>query len=257
MRFLTAACVCAAMALPVSSAMAGGGGRAAAVSPNELVAGMSYGDWGAAWWQWAVSIPTENNPLSGSEDSDCTEGQGSSPVFFLGGTFGDTDEVIETPEIVDITRECDVPLGSYLFFPIINVLSHSADEEPIEVEALQREDAAFLVANFVDVDSLEVTVDGKTVRGAKNLSEFRAQSPNLPFTLPEDNVLGAAPGRYHGTTDGYWMMLEPLSPGAHEVRFLGNVVVEGEIVFGLDITYDLTIAESEDDDNDNGEELGD
>ena len=238
-HFLTAACICGAMILPVSSTMAGTGEPATAVSTNDLVAGMTYGDWGAAWWQWAVSIPIEDNPLSGSEGTDCSEGQGSSPVFFLGGTFGDEDEVVETPVIVDVSRECAVPAGSYLFFPIINALTHNADE-PF-AEAAQREDVASLVTSFVDVDSLKVTVDGKKIQGAKNLIDFRAQSPNFTFTLPENNVISDNSGRFDGTADGYWMMLKPLSLGEHEVRFAGNVVVEGEVVFGLDITYMLTV----------------
>ncbi|MDJ0806849.1 MAG: hypothetical protein QNJ78_08445 [Gammaproteobacteria bacterium] len=244
-RLLTAACVCTALTLPVSSAIAKDRdhhGRAEAVSPDEVVAGMNYGGWGAAWWQWAVSIPIEDNPLTASKDTNCSEGQGSSPVFFIGGAFGAEDEVIETPAIFEITRECVVPVGSHIFFPIINAITHNANEDDlIEVEAAQREDVASSISNLVDVDSLEVTVDGKKVEDAENLSDFRAQSPNLPFTLPEGNVFEDPPGRYHGTADGYWMMLEPLSPGEHVVRFLGNAVYEGEVVFGLDITYYLTV----------------
>src|SRR5262245_37394366 len=35
-------------------------GRGVVVPLNELYAGRSYGQWSAAWWQWALSIPVHD-----------------------------------------------------------------------------------------------------------------------------------------------------------------------------------------------------
>jgi len=46
---------------------------------------IQYTEWSAAWWQWALSIPTASNPLFGKTD-DCNIGQ-PGPVWFIGGIF--------------------------------------------------------------------------------------------------------------------------------------------------------------------------
>ena len=43
-------------------------------------------------------------------------------------------------------------------------------------------------------------------------------------------------------TDGYWVMLAPLSPGQHTLEFGGTV--GSPVNFTLDITYNLTVVES-------------
>ena len=52
--------------------------------------GKTYGEWSAQWWQWVRSIPDpdgHSNPLTSSEQVDCTIGQAGS-VWFLAGTTG-------------------------------------------------------------------------------------------------------------------------------------------------------------------------
>jgi hypothetical protein len=34
------------------------------VPPGNDVAGQSQLDWARAWWQWALGVPTPNNPLT-------------------------------------------------------------------------------------------------------------------------------------------------------------------------------------------------
>lgn len=219
------------------------GPRAAAVPPDKVVIGMTYGDWGAAWQQWVQSIPIDDNPFVDNTGEKCAVGQASAPVFHLVGAA--SDEVPDTPVVFDVVRDdCVVPAGRYLFFPIVNVANDSVPGDFFEpTEAAQRETASFW-ANLIDVGTLGVRVDGKTVKNARNLAEFRAQSPAYHFFLPEDNVWeleDPEEGGYFGVTDGYWVMLEPLSVGQHQVQFEGAFVLEGEVVFGLNVTYNLTV----------------
>ena len=47
-------------------------GKPKAFDPTESVSGMSQGDWGAAWWQWALSIPADRNPITDPDGSFCS-----------------------------------------------------------------------------------------------------------------------------------------------------------------------------------------
>src|SRR3972149_2756089 len=68
--------------------------------------GMTYGEWSARWWQWALSMPVDKNPLL--DTADCSKGQ-SGKVWFLAGTFGGSVE-----------RKCTMPAEKAILFPIIN-----------------------------------------------------------------------------------------------------------------------------------------
>jgi hypothetical protein len=49
--------------------------------------GVSYTEWTARWWQWAFSIPVENNPVNDMTGANCAINQ-HGPVWFLAGTLG-------------------------------------------------------------------------------------------------------------------------------------------------------------------------
>ena len=56
----------------------------------------------------------------------------------------------------------------------------------------------------------------------------------------EANACGIAEGDRFGVTDGYWVMLKPLSAGEHAVHFTASLEVDGSVVFAVDVTYDIT-----------------
>src|SRR2546422_1386860 len=72
--------------------------------PNSTPYGHTYGEWGALWWRWALSIPTDN-PVADTTGQFAATGQ-AGPVWFLAGSFGAT-----------VTRTVQVPAGKGLFFP--------------------------------------------------------------------------------------------------------------------------------------------
>src|SRR2546426_5108244 len=82
---------------------------------NSTPYGKTYGQWSAEHWKWTFSLPVDHHPLT--DTADCSAGQ-SGPVWFLGGTFVSTTEGGVT--IGRATRDCSVPAGKALFFPIIN-----------------------------------------------------------------------------------------------------------------------------------------
>ena len=202
------------------------------IPPHAKPYGQTYGEWTAAWWQWALSIPEATNPLVTSGEF-CDEGQ-SGPVWFYAGNFGWDEE-----------KFCTMPKGKALFMPVYNWVFGSAvwDCEPTlpgvpcDVPTLRAAAAAAVLAAEV----MEVTIDGVDVQ---NIFDYRALSPD-PFsiTLPENSVIGEPAGEYFPhVSDGYWLMLAPLPPGEHTLRvyvYAPDVPIYGTIEFEV-ITH-LTV----------------
>jgi hypothetical protein len=193
--------------------------------------GNTYGEWSARWWQWALSIPAATNPGLDETGAHCAEGQ-SGPVWFLAGSFfGGTFE-----------RACTVPPDKALFFPIVNAAFGAAvfDCEPTQpgvpcnITVLRAAAAASM-----DPVTLEASLDGVPVR---QLREFRVQSPVFSVTLPEGNVVGVPSGTYAPmVSDGYWLMLAPLSAGAHTIHFKNEITGGPFAGTATEVTYHLTI----------------
>jgi hypothetical protein len=195
--------------------------------PHSNPYGNTYGEWSARWWQWLLSIPAATNPNLDTTGANCAEGQGGQ-VWFLAGTFGGS-----------VIRACTVPAGRALFFPILNTVFGAGvfDCEPTnpgvpcDVNALR----AAAGAPLDNPTTLEASIDGTPLQ---NLRDYRVQSPVFSLTFPEGAVFGLPSGTFTPhVSDGYWLMLAPLSAGAHTIHFKG-VRADG---FEVEVTYTLTV----------------
>jgi hypothetical protein len=232
--------------------------------PNSRPFGLSYGEWSARWWQWMQAIPLPVNPnFEGTPTDpaptsvqDCAQGQ-EGLVWFLGGRF-----FISDPPPPTTQRNCIVPAGKSIFFPIANVIfgdgwndcnGKGPNFDPTLPNCLDRywknypanpsvhswDDLANWVATFFDPAHLQVTIDGVALTG---LSAYRAQAPKFDYFLPTDNIFKGlippavrAKGLYGPAgSDGYWIMLKPLSNGEHTIHFKTGDGFQ-------DITYHLTV----------------
>jgi hypothetical protein len=52
----------------------------------------------------------------------------------------------------------------------------------------------------------------------KSLEQYRTQSGFFNITIPEDNIYDSSPGTFRALTDGFFVFLEPLPPGKHDVH---------------------------------------
>ena len=198
--------------------------------PDAVVFGKTYEEWSAAWWRWNFSIPVPSNPTFDTTGQHCHVQQ-SRPVFFLAG--------IATG--VPVTRECTVPSEKPLFFPIINAECSDVEAFPFfGATAAERLACAQEFINDVGISTLRATIDGVDVQ---SLSRFRVQSPDFHFRTPAQNNILFLPGVTSGrsVSDGYWLLLEPLSPGRHVIHFQGAVVSGPFAGFSQDVTYNLTM----------------
>jgi hypothetical protein len=193
--------------------------------------GQSYGQWGTAWWQWALSIPAATNPLLDSTGEFAGVAQ-SGPMWFLAGSLGDSKE-----------RTITIPAGKAIFMPVhqwifgatVNDCEPTVPGVTCDVPTLRAAAAAAATGATV----LEVSIDGQPVA---QVSDYRALSPDsFDVTLPAGNILGLPAGTYGPhVADGYWLMLTPLSVGQHTI-----VVHAVNPTFSIEYTmiYHITVAQ--------------
>jgi hypothetical protein len=192
--------------------------------------GMSYDEWSVRWWQWVFSLPANNSPIL--DTGDCSAGQ-SGHVWFLAGAFAPTT----------VTRQCTIPPGTALFFPLANGW---ADNTGCPYTTFTAQELANFAASFVDAAGpVTCTIDGVAVKYVANAatSPYRVGPQVFSYKLARrDNILA----NYFGATciadgivvtpaaeDGEYLMLEPLPAGHHTIHFTVQEY--------LDITYRLTV----------------
>ena len=160
------------------------------------------------WWQWALSIPAENNPLTFDDpdqaESHCGIGQRGG-VWFLGGSLTGGPA----------KRRCTIPADKELFFPVIN-----AQCSTIQGDGTTEMELRACVQALIDrVTVAEIEIDGEQLYPARIESELFA------FTSPPgdlNEVYGKQPNPSPSVADGYWVLLEPLEPGTHSIDIRGE-----------------------------------
>ena len=167
--------------------------------------GQTLEELSAQWWQWALSIPTPDNPLNDPTVSKCAMGQ-QGPVWWIPVASSGTGACT-----IPDTKALFFPTLSYIFFDTPNICGQGASVPVPEMRAL--------AAAYVDgITAQSIDLDGQPVVGLR-----RVQSPVFQVVLPEDNYfdanctnLGGSPGGTFSPsiTDGYFVMLNPLRPGA-------------------------------------------
>jgi hypothetical protein len=197
--------------------------------PDTMPYNMTYGEWSAKWWQWILSIPTENNPLNDDNGRNCAVEQ-SGPVWFLVGTTGGL-----------IERTCTIPGGSAILIPVINGECSYAEYPSFGSESELRSCA---ITQMDKATQLKARIDGVDVT---DLNTYRFQSPLFNLTLPENNIFGLPAGTTEAVADGFWILLEPLTAGNHEIQFGGGLVdvsTTGTVNFATEAVYHITIPDT-------------
>jgi len=204
--------------------------------PNAHPYGKSQAAWTADWWSHMFSFGCDNFPLFDSDGSQAGLNT-AGPVIFLPGNFGGTT-----------TRTITVPHGKALLFPILNNLwiysacYGIAEEDEAFANGTLAEYISSNVDPVLDGDgiTLSATLDGREFNNLRNyrfnsgLYDFDA-NPELtdclgdPCLVEEDLL---------ALTNGFWLMLKPLSRGQHTLNFQGGIEDFG---FSLDVTYYITV----------------
>ncbi len=195
------------------------------VPPDQKAYGKTYGQWGSAWWQWALGIPADVNPLLDDTGANFASGQ-SGPVWFLAGSWASPTPV----------RYATLPQGKALFFPVVNYECSSLETFPWYGgnEAELRDCLQFnsgYSRKWAEIDGMLVN----------NIEQYYAMSPSVfRLFIPEDGVSGYTPGTGISMAAGHWLMLAPLSVGTHVIRF-GAGEDSDTPSWSFAITYILTV----------------
>ena len=226
-----AAAVLAVSALIASGVAVAASGPAAQANVNPGVIpnrGNQYVDLAAMWWQWAFSFPAAEVPfLNGGGAVDISAGQRGN-VWFLAGSAGGP-----------VSRSGTVPTGVQLFLPMANFVNDYPCPDPSFAPGPGESLEHFLLRTgtplLVYMSDLFASIDGVPLR---DLDQYLAISHLFTFTADPalaatvDPCITGIPQR--GVSMGYWLLLTPLTPGSHTLRF-------GSQGWGQDATYFLTV----------------
>ena len=211
--------------------------------------GKTYGEWSVKWAQWAFAGPKGQNAIEDLTGEFCAENQPRRDIWFLAGSFGKTG----------VNRSCTIPPNRALFYPLIEGgwidCPGTADEDVTDLDVRK------IVASGTDAASLLTsTLDGVAISSLQILT-VRTQSPKFTAILPINHVMGdpgcgfILPAGKTGRQiiEGYWVMLQPLTPGIHVLTLRGakakwslddkgvNHGVSTGWSFDNEVTYNLTV----------------
>jgi hypothetical protein len=193
--------------------------------------GITYEDWTIRYWQWIIPKPVDINPMTDETGEYCNVDQGSLPVFFLAtGGGGKKERICTVPADKAILVAPSVVECSFAELPA------ASTEEELHVCA--EEDQSSNPILFASVDGREIS----------DLQKYRVHSRAFDVVFPENALWGAAQGPTRAVSDGYWLILEPLTPGEHEIHIKSILTdpTSGILFFDDDVKYHLTVAHSED-----------
>jgi hypothetical protein len=125
-----------------------------------------------------------------------------------------------------------MPAGKAILFPILSGECDYGTEKMTEVRKCATEGNEFGV--------ISATIDGVRLH---NLEQYRVQSDFFNIIIPEDNIYDADPGAFKAMVDGFFVFLEPLPAGRHDIRFTVSVSnpLNPEFDHAKDTTYHLIV----------------
>jgi hypothetical protein len=189
-------------------------------APNELILGMTYGDWTAAWWQFYLQIPNVNNnhPFLATGTACNNGNQPAGPVFFLAAVNSQTSQT-------QVVHNCTVPAGSPILFPVIN---NEISNLEINGGDADLRTGAFSPFPLLTPPPLSVSLDGVSI---DSLNLFRFESPVFPFTAPSPlsnfifytKTVSNNSSSPLSVSDGYWVAIKPLPVGQHTLSFSASL----------------------------------
>lgn len=216
------------------------------LSVNSSPFGTPFKDWVVKWSTWELSFPKQENwNFRGSPGyiyKDCSYKQNSSsPVFFLPYVGAELGQVA--------SMSCDVPRNKALLINIAGATSDYSDptvktKTPNGLIKLETQSNVYPVA-------FGITLDGHPI-AFTNDQKYLVQTDLYNLTLPANNIWGEPAGGDTASTQGWWLMLKPLTPGTHVLHYTAGyrdsrsdpTIPEGQgnqSPYVQDVTYNILV----------------
>jgi hypothetical protein len=179
-------------------------------SSDSKHAGLTYGQWTVKWWQWALSIPANQNPVVDETGKKASESQPKEEAWFLAGIFSDENESKKFP-----SRECSIPAGVPILIPVLNCEADSQyypelknDQDVLDHVHKQAE----------SIEKKEFYINDELIPPQRVHSE----PPVFELNVHRDFDRFRNGGYTRAAADGYWVFLKPLPVGEYALRFSGS-----------------------------------
>lgn len=173
-------------------------------------------DYAKNFWQWWMTVPTniDKDPITGLDE--CITGSDSTnSTVFLFNSY-----------LTDYSSSCTINSNQSILVPL---LVGECDPTVPELRSKQVEDLWKCAADADEVFKYwDVTLDGKVIFEKSFSQEV---NPHLKdqilvrnssvFTLhiPKINHYDAPEGKFTAAVDGYYLHINPLSPGEHIIKY--------------------------------------
>ena len=192
-------------------------------SPNSSPYGTSFDTWTTKWWQWFIGIPNSRQPFPDTTGEKCGINQ-AGPVWYLVGAAG------------KVERNCVIPSDKAILFPILDTECSYSETPTLKTEQDLRKCAVESNKDAV----LKASLDNNEI---KNIDNYRVTSTLFNVTYPSDPVFPTNSNFSQAVSDGWFIMLEPLKPGTHELKFSASQLGAGTTGENtvLDVKYNLTV----------------
>jgi len=195
------------------------------VPTNEHVAGKALHQYANIWWQWTSTMGNERSPVRDKTGEYCHVKQ-SGDVWFLAGGYGTSK----------IKRHCVIPQGKHIFFPIINMAYWPENDIQKTCEQVKQESAL----NNSELYFVYVELDGHSIPNMRNNRIKSEDCFDLHELLAKEQATEKV---FPAATDGYWLMLKPLSKGIHSLKFNAQyhnkTAVHGNMMQDIEYTIEV------------------
>jgi hypothetical protein len=170
--------------------------------------GASRATWVERWWHRLTAMPADVGVFdpTGANCSLLQEG----PVWFL-----------QAPSGGSFLKTCEIPAGKAILSPVFNIINDYPCPDPTFAPAPSQSLEDFLLTSFAFIidgtTGIEATLDGRplpvrrVVKGA-----FGFTGAISLATSGFDSCVTGSP--QVGISDGYWIFIDPLPPGRHELH---------------------------------------
>jgi|GEM_PF-1093448 hypothetical protein len=168
----------------------------------------SYDEHIVSYWQGMLRKPKDQSP--GLDDDGRRTDVSGNPVFLSCNIRGGT-----------VTRNIgNISPDKSIFIPVNPVVisepeANTSDVALLRKHAKEDEDSTSKVTLTIDEDTYDV----------KELQKHRCQNPVGPFEveIPRNALDELKEGNWKAVADGYYVMIKPLGPGKHTIRFEAKV----------------------------------